>query len=314
MTIDSDADAFVRQAKARPSPSPAEMTIDEYRAGAHAMVALGFEPEQMEAVDELVAGSPGSAGIPLRVYRPTAAAKAPVVVWVHGGSWVRGDLATHDSLLRYVAKHSGCVVVGVAQRLAPEAGYAEQLADVRNAASWVRAHAAEIGGDPDLTGIAGDSSGANLVAATVLQASLRFALQVLIVPALDLTMNSNSWDQFDGEYLISREQMRWALGHYAPGADLTDPELSPLFAPDVAGLPPTLVFTAEYDPLRDDGERYAAKLADAGVPVTLRRFDGLIHHAVLAPKVIPAARAAMLDVASSIASALSREVPRGTER
>jgi acetyl esterase/lipase len=198
--------------------------------------------------------------------------------------------------------------VAVDQRLAPESHHPEPLEDVHNAAVWTQAHAADLSADPGRVAIAGDSSGGSIAAAAALLArergDVRYAAQVLIVPALDLTCESASWDEFDGKFLITREQSRWATDLYAPGADLKDPLLSPLYAPDLSGLPPALIFTAEYDPMRDDGERYATALEAAGVPVQLTRFDGLIHHAVLVPKAIPAAAQAIERAAEAIGAAL----------
>jgi acetyl esterase len=308
MTLDPDAKAFVERASSRPGPRPSEISIDDFRAGARALVAFGLDPVEVAAIRDVTVEVPDGHDVRIRTYQPSAELGLPVAIWVHGGTWVRGDLEAHDALLRYMAKNSGCVIAAVDQRLAPEAPHPVPLNDVYNASRWVQANAHDLGIDPHRIAIVGDSSGGSLAAAAALRArdegDVRFALQVLIVPALDLTLESSSWEAFDGKFLITRGDTMWAIEQYAAGADLTEPLLSPLHAVDHSGLPPALIFTAEYDPLRDDGERYAAKLTAAGVKTQLVRFDGLIHHAILVAKVIPAAQAALDQIAAGIGRGL----------
>jgi acetyl esterase len=226
---------------------------------------------------------PGPAGeIPVRVYRPSEEAALPVLIFFHGGGWVIGSLDTHDNTCRALANAAGCIVVSVDYRLAPEHTFPAAVDDAFAATRWAAEHVADIGGDPARVAVGGDSAGGNLTAVVALLAreagdlSLRF--QLLVYPVTDYEFDSQSMRDNATGYFLERDSMRWFYRHYLTGeADADDWRASPLRARDLAGLPPAFVITAEYDPLRDQGEAYARRLGDAGVPVELRRYDGVFH-------------------------------------
>jgi acetyl esterase len=218
----------------------------------------------------------------VRVYRPAATRPLPVLVYLHGGGWALGDLDMQDDTCRRLAAGASCVVVSVDYRLAPEHRFPAALDDAYNVLAWSRTHAREIGGAPGRLAVAGGSAGGNLAAAAALGArdagDPSLELQVLIYPALDSSMTEPSYTENATGYMLSRDMMTWFWGQYVPEpAEARNPLASPSFAADLSGLPPALVETAEFDPLRDEGERYARRLAAAGVDVELNRHNGLIH-------------------------------------
>jgi acetyl esterase len=225
---------------------------------------------------------PGPAGdLRARVYRPGTDEPAPTVVLFHGGGWVIGDLDTHDNMARSLCRACDAVVVSVEYRLAPEAPFPAAVEDAVAATRWAAEHLAELGGS-DTLAVAGDSAGGNLAA--VVAQELRdsggpaLAAQLLVYPATDVRGDYASRTENGMGYFLDLPTMDWFMRHYAADPALHgDPRLSPLQAGSLAGLPPAVVVTAEYDPLRDEGEAYAAALQAAGVPVDLRRFDGMIH-------------------------------------
>ena len=222
--------------------------------------------------------------VPVRVYRPEGATgPVPTVVFFHGGGFVIGDLDTHDDHARLLCRDVHAVVVSVDYRLAPEHPYPAGLQDCLAATRWAAEHVDELGGDADRLAVAGDSAGGNLSAAVCLslrETGPRIAAQLLIYPAVDFDEDGAYASRVDnGEgYFLTAEDMRWFGQQYLPeGVDRRDPLASVLHATDLAGLPPAVVGTAEYDPLRDEGEAYADALEAAGVPVVRHRFPGLIH-------------------------------------
>jgi acetyl esterase len=262
-------------------------------------------------VRDLVA--PGPHGpIPLRLYRPAAAPAAgtAALVFFHGGGWVLGNLESHDGMCRHLAERSGCVVVAVDYRLAPEHKFPAPLDDAGAATAWVAAQAGALGLDPARIAVGGDSAGGNLAAALCLAArdagGPAIAWQMLLYPATDFAMDTPSHRRFEEGHLLTRESMLWFRDHY-----LTSPEeaaawrASPLRAASVAGLPPALVLTASHDPLRDEGEAYGRRLAEAGVPVTLWRVPGQIHGFLPMGKAIAASAAVLDRLAAALRTALS---------
>jgi acetyl esterase len=293
MALDSQTTAFIERLASAPQVDPDSVPIGDFRGAMARFEPLALDAEDVADVTDLPPD--GGRPVPLRVYRPSAEQAPPVLIWAHGGSWVRCSVQTHDRLLRVMANRSQCVVISVDYRLAPEHPYPGPLDDVHASAVWAGRHAAEQGWDPSRVAIGGDSSGASLAAGSALLAAgwgdVGYALQVLLVPVLDLTFGSESWRLLgDGRYLLSRAQLEWAAAKYAPGADRTAAPLSPLAAASFSGLPPALVVVGEYDPCRDDGIQYAKNLSKAGVDAELNDYPGLIHHAMLAPAVIDLGR------------------------
>ena len=226
---------------------------------------------------------PGPAGdIPVRVFRPSPYPGLPLLLWFHGGGWVTGNLDTHDQVGRLLADEVGAVVVSVDYRLAPEAKFPAAADDCLAAYEWALAHAAEVGADGSRVAIGGDSAGGNLAAVVALDARDRGLpqpkLQLLVYPVTDYELDSVSMIDNAKGYFLETESMRWFWDHYArTPSDFDDPRLSPMRATDLAGLAPAVVITAEYDPLRDQGEAYGARLRAANVPTEIVRADGLIH-------------------------------------
>jgi acetyl esterase len=256
-------------------------------------------PDPIDHVEDLSIPGP-AAPLRARVYRPRAAAEAlPVVVFFHGGGFVVGSIRTHDRACRTLARHARAVVVSVEYRLAPEHPYPAAVDDAEAAFLWVCAHAREIGGDAARVAVAGDSAGGNLSA--VISRRRRDAggktpcAQILIYPATDLTRSFASHERFARGFLLEREGIEWFLAHYA--ADERAADASPLFAESLAGLPPAIVVTAGFDPLRDEGEAYATKLRDAGTRVIERREPALPHGFINLPSASSAARAGLHAIA-----------------
>jgi acetyl esterase len=225
---------------------------------------------------------PGPYGpIPIRVYTPGSASGA-AIVYFHGGGWVIGGLDTHDPTCRALANAAGTTVVSVDYRLAPEHKYPAAAEDCYAGLRWVAEYGREIGIDPARLAVAGDSAGGNLAAVTALLARERrgpaLRMQLLIYPVTDHRFDTPSYRDNAEGYFLTTKQMQWFWNHYLERADQGDEtSASPMRAKDLAGLPPALVITAEYDPLRDEGEAYAARLREAGVPAELVRYDGQIH-------------------------------------
>jgi acetyl esterase len=251
-------------------------------------------PDERDIVVPTVTG-----GVPVRVYRPVEGV-LPAFVFIHGGGWWMGGLRESDSLCRRRAVAAECVVVSVDYRLAPEHPFPAAVDDSWAATQWVFEHADELGIDPGRIAIGGGSAGGNIAAAVTLLArdhpALTLVAQLLEIPATDLTLTASAGSarEFAEGYGLTKADLYECVDFYLGDHDPKDPLASPLFA-DLHGLPPALVMTAEYDPTRDDGEAYAAKLADAGVPVTLHRWDGQVHGStetdVLVPDVAAAYRA-----------------------
>jgi acetyl esterase len=257
------------------------MSLERARAEDLASIrAAGGTPEPVEAVTERDIDGPGGP-LRLRVHRPAGAGPLPALVYFFGGGWVLGTIDTSDGICRALANAAGCVTVSVGYRLAPEHRFPAAVHDCAAGVHWVAANAAGLGVDAGRIGVGGDSAGGNLAAAVTLlcrDTGPRLAHQLLVYPNTDHGADTASRRESVDPLLFNRTSVDWYWGHYLRSpADGADPLASPLRAPDLSGLPPATVVTAEYDPLRDEGEAYAARLAAAGVPVELRRFDGMIH-------------------------------------
>jgi len=280
--------------------------LDEIRRTLDEGARLGPRPDIAVVKDLEI---PGPAGpIPVRVYRPTPQGELPVLVYFHGGGWAICNLETHDATCRQLANGAGCAVVSVDYRLAPEHRFPDGAEDCYAALAWVAQNAAAIGADPRRIAIGGDSAGGNLTAVVALMArdrrGARLCHQLMIYPVTDYAFDTPSYAQNAQGPLLTRDTMRafWKL-YLRSEADGLDPYASPLRAKDLAGLPPAHVITAEYDPLRDEGEAYGKRLAAAGVPTVVRRYDGMVHGFLGFTEVVDCARDAMADVV--------RELQRG---
>jgi acetyl esterase len=239
-------------------------------------------------------------GVPARLYRDAAAGSAPVILYAHGGGWVMGNLDTHDGLCRHLVAASGWALLAVDYRRAPEHPYPAALDDLSRALDWLRSGGAQgYRLDPGRIAVAGDSAGGHLVAVLARRArdaGAGLSAQILICPVLDPAADYPPLD----DYGLDGEEMRFFWDAYAPpGVDRTQPDLNPLGA-DLTGLPPAVVITAELDVLCDEGERYAAGLLRAGVPVVAARYQGMIHNFPRKLALFDAAHAAVAQIAATL--------------
>ncbi|GAA1696026.1 alpha/beta hydrolase [Fodinicola feengrottensis] len=236
------------------------------------------------------------ADLPIRIYRPQGPGPHPTIVYFHGGGWVFGDLDTHDSPCRALCQQVDAVVVSVDYRLAPEHPFPAGVQDALTATRWVADNLDELGADPARLAVAGDSAGGNFAAVVsqqLLDDGPPIAAQVLFYPTTDVSRRYPSGPMFADGYLLDRRALKLFGQAYLTGpADVTDPRISPLLFDRLGELPPAVVVTSEYDPIRDQGVAYAAALRDAGVRVEELQFAGMIHGFLTMPGV-PAARRAI---------------------
>jgi acetyl esterase len=236
-------------------------------------------PPGVEAIDRYAPGPASS--IPVRVYTPEGlGAPSPAVVFFHGGGWVTGSVATHDAFCRRLAVGARCRVASVDYRLAPEHRFPAAVDDALAGYLWVARRAGDLGVDPARIAVAGDSAGGNLAAVVARRArgdAHPPALQVLVYPGLDMTCSRASHASLGEGYFLTRAAIAWYRGHYMGGADLLHPDASPLFASDLAGVAPALVYGAGFDPLRDEAKDYADRLREAGVRAEHREHGSLVH-------------------------------------
>lgn len=278
-----------------------EMTLDEARGlGGVLREMYGPGPEVARVVDEVVPVADG--GVPVRVLAPED--PRAVIVYYHGGGWVIGSRDESDTLARQMVARTGAAVVLVDYRLAPEHRYPAAVEDSWAALLWTVRHLEEQGLRVPLI-VSGDSAGGNLAAIMAQRARAEggpaISLQVLVYPVTDADLDNASYTDPSNQLLLSRDSMVWFWDHYAPDhASRQRPDASPLQAPDLSGLPPAVVLTAEHDVLRDEGEAYAEKLRAAGVPVQSRRFEGQMHGFFTMVNVLPGAAAGLEYAAEQI--------------
>ena len=256
---------------------------------------------------------PGPAGdLAVRIYRPASApadAKLPCLVYAHGGGWVFGNLDSHDVLCAQFALEAGIVVFAIDYRLAPEARFPGAFDDVVAGLTWVAAHGATIGVDPTRLAIGGDSAGGNLAAAVAIWArdngGPKLRLQLLAYPVTDAVGRAESYRRYEDGYGLNAATMEWFFDHYTPDkAGRDDWRVSPLRAKSLAGLPPALVITAGYDPLRDEGRAYAFRLHQEGTQADLVEFGGMLHGFLSSPMLLHGARRGTSLAAAALREAL----------
>jgi acetyl esterase len=267
-------------------PAIADGTVEQARRGMRALFVDLRNPATLPQVGSTA--DDVAAGVPVRIYRPDKSGDVPTVVFLHGGGWVIGDLDTADPVCRLLCRDVEAVVVSVDYRRAPEARFPAAVDDAWTVLQWVAAHIDDLGGDATRLGVAGDSAGGNLAAVCAQQAGaagLPLAAQMLIYPTVELLGDYPSRADPANGGLMTLADMRWAAEHYVGMTEddprvselARDPRLSPLLAASLAGLAPAVVATAEFDPLRDEGNAYARALEKAGVRVEHREFAGLVH-------------------------------------
>ncbi len=309
MAINPDAGKVVELIKAsgRP-PYPTVGHIEARRLYTASRAILQHDPAPIAETRDLTADGPAGP-IPLRLYRGTGTepGKAlPTLIYYHGGGWVLGDIASHDGVCRDIANAAMCAVVSVDYRVAPEHKFPAAADDAIAAAEWIAKNAAGLGIDASRLAVGGDSAGGNLSAVVALHArdtgAFKLKLQALIYPSADMTTVYPSYETFAEQLPLTRVTMDWFIDLYLANraVDSKDWRASPLRAKSLAGVAPAFVITAGLDPLRDEGELYASRLRDSGVPVTAKRFEGQIHGFISMGKIIEDAHVAVRDVAAEL--------------
>ena len=260
---------------------PPYHTVSPEEARANRLVRpMAPGPEVAKVEDRTIPG--GGEDIRVRIYEPEGSGPFPVLGWFHGGGWVTGNLESADGTARHLSVEAGCVVASVDYRLAPEAKFPVPLDDRFAATQWIADHAKDMNVDPNRIAVGGDSAGGNLAAAVSLRARHQggppLAFQLLVYPVTSRDYDTASYRENGDGYALTTDDMKWYWNHYlSSDADASNPYAAPMAAKDLSGLPPALVITAEFDPLRDEGEAYGQKLQAAGVDTTCTRYDGMIH-------------------------------------
>jgi len=304
MPLDPNVELFLQTVEQAGQPSLREVGIQQARDGIVMMHALCAPAGELQRAEERTVPGP-SGDVPVRVYSPASDAVLPVVVYFHGGGWTIGDVACYDTICRKLSVATGLAVVSVDYRLAPEHAFPAAVEDCYAVTKWIPEPGGELGVDGSRLAVAGDSAGGNLAAVTSIMARDRggptIAFQLLIYPVIDGTMSFPSYKENAEGYLLSADDMAWFYEQYVPAdVDRKNWMLSPLYAPDLGNLPPALVITAEYDPLRDEGEAYADALQQAGVEARSSRYDGMVHGFVPIDGVIPTATQAIDEGAAAV--------------
>ncbi|MEU3413183.1 alpha/beta hydrolase [Streptomyces sp. NPDC006658] len=286
------------------------MTLHEARAADLAAIrAASGTPEPVREVHDLTVPGPGGP-LPVRVYRPAGEGPLPVLVYFFGGGWTLGSLDTSDALCRALANSAGCLTVSVGYRLAPEHKFPAAPEDCFAGLRWAAGHAGRFGGDASRLAVAGDSAGGNLAAAVTLMArdagGPKLLTQLLVYPNTDYLADTPSRRENTDPLLFNDKSVHWYWDNYlATPEDGAHPLASPLRAADHAGLPPALVITAEYDPLRDEAEGYARRLRECGVPAETTRYPGTTHGFFTMSGTLDAARRAVEQAARHLRTAFA---------
>ncbi len=308
MPLDPGLKLVLDQLAANPGPQLHELPVAQARVFFDQMQLPRPEVKIASIHDRSIPGPEGE--IAVRIYNPGGKTSLPALVYFHGGGWVIGSIETHDGSCRDLATRVGCAVISVGYRLAPEHRYPAAAEDCFAATKWVAENAAALGVDPKRIAIGGDSAGGNLSAVVALMARDRrgpaLCFQLLIYPVTDADFTRASYRENAEGYLLTTKAMEWFWGHYVPDAtQRKEVYAAPLQAKDLAGLPPAFVLTAEYDPLRDEGEAYAKRLQQAGVPTRLTRYDGAIHGFFAMGLLAEVARRALDDAVVALRAGLA---------
>ncbi len=318
MPLDQAAKRFLDRLAAMNPPSALSLSVAERRTALQHMLEFAGVSPPIGALEDLLL--PGPAGqLQIRLYTPAGAFTGllPGLVYFHGGGLIAGNLDSHDGICRSLCQASGCRVLAVDYRLAPEHRFPAAVNDGVEATTFIAAHAARYGVDPTRLGVCGDSAGATLAAVVAqrlaMEGSSALALQVLICPILDLSAKTASRHIFSAGYLIDESTLENDLKHYLNSdTEAADPRVSPLRALSVAGLPPACIHTAEFDPVRDEGRLYGERLMQSGVPTRYTCHPGMIHLYYGMGKLLPYAATAWTLIGSDIRTMLAvPEASRG---
>lgn len=299
------------QMAALDAPPIYELPVADARASMDAMVAMMGPGEEVASVEDRTIDA-GGQELPVRIYRPASVGEgpAPTLVFYHGGGFVLGSLTSHDRDCRALANRGECQVIAVDYRLAPEHPFPAAADDAEAALRWVVDHADEVGVDTGAIAVGGDSAGGNLSAVVALYArdhGIPLRLQLLIYPAVDGEVAEGVYPSRAANaegYMLDQASIDWFTQQYYPAGMPDSPRSTPMTAATHQGVAPAFILTAEYDPLRDEGEAYAAKLDAAGVPATAKRYDGLIHGFFGMGSIIPEVNAAVDDAGAALKAAL----------
>jgi len=306
MPLDAATAALLAAAAESGAPPLSDLSPVQAREMYRMMQAPADDITVGNIEDRLIPGPAGE--IPIRIYHPEGSGPFPIHLHYHGGGWVIGDLETHDADCREICRAAGVTVIAVDYRLAPEHPYPAAVNDCLAAALWASANAEVIGGRSGPISVGGDSAGGNLAAVVSRIArdagAPQINFQLLLYPVTDAAMDTASYVENRDGYMLTEQSMSWFWESYCNDPERRlEPDASPLRAADLSGLPTALVMTAEFDPLRDEGEAYAKRLQEAGVTVTCERYDGLIHGFFSQARMIPAARPALDAAAKALRAA-----------
>ncbi len=310
MPVDPQLQVLLNQLANPSAPPISSLTVEEMRQNRDQMSIVNPNPPPLHSiVDHTLPGPLGE--IPVRIYTPTGEGPFPVLLFFHGGGFVVGSIEASDSICRMITSATPCITVSVGYHLAPEYPYPAGPEDCYAATKWVAEHATEFHGDPARIAVGGDSAGGNLATVVALISKERggpkLLFQLLIYPTTDNHQPGTASLQENAHgYLLTREAVEWFDRHYQPpNLDQKDPHAFPLYARDLRNMPPALIITAEYDPLRDEGEMYAQRLQEAGVPVTLTRYDGMVHGFFGMTGVVDQSKIAILESVSALRKAFA---------
>lgn len=309
MTLDPQAKRILERIEQIGAPSLHTLSPTEARLA----FKMGRMQVELEPVASVINQNLSLEGrdIPIRIYTPTGKGPFPALLYYHGGGFVVGDLDSHDGVCRRIANLSGVVVISVDYRLAPEYPFPAAHDDAYEAAVWVAQHADDLQIDPKRIAVGGDSAGGNLAATVSIRArdlgTPKLAFQLLLYPVTDFTYDTPSYLTNAEGYYLTRQNMMWFSNHYlSDELDKQNEYAAPLQAKELRNLPSAFVMTAEYDPLRDEGEAYAERLASAGVQVTLKRYPGMIHGFVSMFPLLDEGRKALEDIGEILRDALQK--------
>jgi acetyl esterase len=279
------------------------ISLAEVRRGPMKIRPLAGEPKPMAKVmNHIIHTDEGN--LLMRLYYPKDNKPLPIVLYFHPGGFVKGDIDSHDPVCRNLAEASRCLIASINYPLAPENPFPKAVIAAKEALHWIYSHPSELNADGRIA-IAGENAGGNLAAVLTQevreQIHPKISFQVLVYPQTDFTFSSLSHQEYSTGYLLEKDSIEWYKKQYVPkNHDPMDPRISPLFAHDFSSLPPALIITAEYDPMRDEGEIYAQKLKSAGVPTTLKRYKGMVHGFFQMGGLLDEARLAINEVGETL--------------
>jgi acetyl esterase len=309
MPLDQQVQEFLRVAAALAFPPLESLPLAQVREAIRTLSAPPGDRENVKKIEDRVIDA-GGAKLPVRLYTPEALGSLPILVYLHGGGWVAGDIESLDIPCRALCNGARCIVVSVDYRLAPEHKFPTPVEDCYAATKWLVSNAATFGGDPTRVAVGGDSAGGNLSAAVALMARDRgtpsLAFQLLIYPVTNYALDTWSYQRNGEGYLLTKNAMQWFWGHYLSAeSDGAKPYASPLRASNLTNLPPALVITAEYDPLRDEGIAYADKMRAAGVKVVHSDYKGMIHAFFVLGYMFTQGKNAMVEACGALRNAFA---------